>query len=214
MNNILLAEWQASPRDDTSAIVIPDGCRDLIMCHAPGEKPQWFVSSLEESTYTVPIKADVAMQGFRLLPGARIDEELLLMSVQNMPVDIDEVSCRLDSYSYVSSSVTEILTCLAVSTNSVASAAHELGVSSRSMQRLLKRETGHSPAFWLQLARVRKAARAVLETSPLAEIAAIYGYSDQAHMTREFKRWLNISPARVRFSSEIVEQLNQPGYAS
>ena len=214
MNNILLAEWQASAGDDTSAIVIPDGCRDLIVRHAPGEKSQWFVSSLEESTYRVPIEAGVAMQGFRLQPGARISEELLLKSFQNKPLEIDNVRCRLESYVHVPASVTEALACLASSTCSVAGAARELGVSTRSLQRLLKRETGHSPAFWIQLARVRKAARATFESLPLVEIAAMYGYSDQAHMTREFKRWLNVSPSKVRFENEIVEQLSQPGYAS
>jgi AraC-like DNA-binding protein len=214
MNNILLAEWQASPGDDTSAIVIPDGCRDLIVSHAPGEKPQWFVSSIEECSYTVPIEAGVAMRGFRLQPGARINEELLLKSVQHKSLEIDKVRCRLESYVHVPISISEALACLASNAGSVAGAARELGVSTRSLQRLLKRETGHSPACWIQLARVRKAARATLELLPLVEVAAMYGYSDQAHMTREFKRWLNVSPSRVRFENEIVEQLSQPGYAS
>jgi len=63
------------------------------------------------------------------------------------------------------------------------------------------------------LARVRKSARAVLGPRPLAEIAVNHRYADQAHMSREFKRWLNISPLKTKFEIEVLKQLSQPGYS-
>ena len=46
----ILDIWQSAPKTDTTAIVVPDGCRDLIVRKIPGEKPYWFLSSLEEHT--------------------------------------------------------------------------------------------------------------------------------------------------------------------
>ncbi len=42
MTSTLLDVWQSAPTTDTTAIVVPDGCRDLIVCKTPGEKPYWF----------------------------------------------------------------------------------------------------------------------------------------------------------------------------
>ncbi|MBL4707587.1 MAG: AraC family transcriptional regulator [Flavobacteriales bacterium] len=213
MNTTLLAQWQSNSETNTTAIVIPDGCRDLIMRMSPGKTPYWFVSSLGSCTYTVSIKAGVFMQGFRLKPGVRIDEERLLASIQNQNIEFEDVYCRLASSVHLSPSVSEALDCLASDVGSVARAARELGVGQRSLQRLLTRETGQPPVYWMLLARVRKSARAVLGPRPLAEIAVNHRYADQAHMSREFKRWLNISPLKTKFEIEVLKQLSQPGYS-
>ncbi len=212
----LLAQWHATPKEDTVAIVMPDGCRDLIMRTSQGEKPQWFISSLEDHTYTVSIQSGVFMKGFRLKPGARIDEQRLLASVQNQDYDDQGLCDRINSFSFLSRSVVEALDCLACDAESVACAAAELGVSQRSLQRLLFRETGRSPSYWMLLARVRQTARSMLEPflqpPTLAETALMHGYADQAHMSREFKRWLNISPSKLRRGGEPFDQLNERGY--
>jgi AraC-like DNA-binding protein len=212
MTQTLLARWHSTPDKDTTAIVIPDGCRDLIMRLSPGEKPHWFISALVGHTYTVSTPAGVVMKGFRLKPGVRIDEERLLASVQNLDYDGEDFSDQINSFSVLSPSIVEALDCLACDVGPVADVATELGVSQRSLQRLLLRETGRPPSYWLLLARVRKAARAVFEPIPLAEVALIYGYADQAHMSREFKRWLNISPSKLRRGSAQSIQLNEHGY--
>lgn len=212
MTKTLLAVWQSAPKTDTTATVIPDGCRDLIVRLSPGERPHWFVSSLEDHTYTVSIEAGVFMKGFRLQPGVRIDEARLLASVQHRQFDFEDLCCRISSFVRLSAPVVDALDCLASDVGSVARAARQLGVSQRSLQRLLARETGRSPAYWMLLARVRKSARSVREPIPLAEIAAMHGYADQAHMSREHKRWLNVSPSKLRCGFKVLDQLSEPGY--
>ena len=212
MTEIILAEWRSAPRSDTCVSVIPDGCRDLIMHVAPGAAPYWFVSSLDARTYTVSIGAGAFMKGFRLRPGARINEERLLASVQRRHCRDEEIRDRISGFTCLPPRVAGALDCLASGVGSINEAAARLGVSRRSLQRLLKRETGPPPAFWLMLARVRRAARTVSEQLPLAEIAALHGYADQAHMSRDFRRWLNVSPSELRSGSSILTQLSQPGY--
>lgn len=62
------------------------------------------------------------------------------------------------------------------------------------------------------LARARKAARALNGSLGLVEIADVYGYSDQAHMNREFKHWFNTSPAVLRKRPDLLTQLDNKGY--
>jgi len=208
----ILAEWRSTPNTGIAATIIPDGCRDLIMRLAPGEKPQWFVSSLAGGAYDVAVRAGVFMQGFRLRPGVQIDERRLLASVQNRHVEGEDIRSRINSFTHLSPRVAEALDCLASDVGSVARAARALGVSQKSLQRLLARETGRPPAYWMLLARVRQSARTAFALQPLAETAFIHGYADQAHMSREFKRWLNISPSTLRRSGDMFNQLNEAGY--
>lgn len=77
-------------------------------------------------------------------------------------------------------------------------AAGAIGLSPRDLQRRLHRQ-GASYSGILRDARVRRAARAMLDTSgSLAEIGYAAGFADQAHFTREFRRILGASPAEWR----------------
>ena len=208
----LLDVWQSAANTDTTAIVVPDGCRDLIVRKTPGEKPYWFLSSLDDHTYEVSIQAGVFMQGLRLKPGTRVDEEQLLASVQHQDLELNALYCRVDSYSHQLPTVIEALECLASDVGSVVVAAKQLGMSERTLQRLMMSETGRSPTYWVQLARIRGAAGAMRESLPLVEIAFMYGYADQAHMSREFRRWLNISPTRLRADSQRLDLFDELGF--
>ena len=161
----------------------------------------------------VPIQAGVCIHGFRLQPGVQIREEKLLASIEDWPVETGEVQNRLADFVSLSPSVSEALESLAFGFATVAHAAKGLGVSQRTLQRLLVRQTGRSPIFWLQLARVRKAARSTSQAQSLVATADLYGYADQAHMCREFKRWLGVTPAKISAELDIQKQLLQTGYA-
>jgi len=87
-----------------------------------------------------------------------------------------------------------------------------LGVSSRTLQRLICKETDRAPAYWILLARARRAAREMVEPTSLADIAETHGYADQSHMTREFKRWFDLSPSVMRNTPNILDQLFNRGY--
>ena len=70
----------------------------------------------------------------------------------------------------------------------------QLGVSERSLQRLVSAATGRPPLYWKRLARLRRAARALGSESPLTALAADHGFADQAHMNLEFQRWMGLTP--------------------
>lgn len=152
------------------------------------------------------------MMGFRLKPGVQIDEGKLLASLSENQLDVNDIVTQLQNFTQRGNSVEEALYGLALELGSTKDAAREMGIHQRTLQRLMLRETGRSPVYWMLLARMRRAARAVSEPIPLVEIADRWGYADQAHMSREFRRWLNLSPSALRRRPDIIQQLNASGY--
>lgn len=212
MNKNLLATWEFTADTDSCSIVVPDGCRDLIMESIAGDKPRWFVSSLYDQTQKVKQKKGSTMLGFRMKPGVRFKEQKLLGSLNEDHCDVDAVHNLLDDCVVLSGAVDDALTCLASDVKTVSHAAKELGVSARSLQRLLARETDRSPLYWMMLARARRAARAMSSNDSLAEVAEMHGYADQAHMSREFIRWFKLSPSVLRKTPAYFSQLTATGY--
>ncbi len=77
-------------------------------------------------------------------------------------------------------------------------AASEMGLSRRSLQRALASE-GLQYQQLLSEVRFRLAAWHLLHREmPIAEIGFVCGYSDQAHLTREFNRRVGVPPAKYR----------------
>ncbi len=89
---------------------------------------------------------------------------------------------------------------------SVDAAALEMGMARRTFQRALAAEgTGYQ--HLLSEVRFRLAGWHLLQLDmPIAEVGFVCGYSDQAHLTREFNRRVGVPPARYRslFSSTLV----------
>lgn len=86
----------------------------------------------------------------------------------------------------------------AVSTHnkSVAGAVQDLSVSYRHFSRLVKHYTGFTAKDFLRLQRLRAASRTIDDSKQsLAIIAAEHQYADHAHLTREFKSKIGISPS-------------------
>ena len=212
MNDAVLACWKFTAPRAMATPVIPDGCRDLIFFSPFREKPSWFISPLSDQTYRVAVKKGDDFIGYRLKPGTSIDEAGLLAAVGEKSLPPDEIYSLLERYTTRAERLHEALACLASDVADIASAAAQLGVTSRALQRLVLRETGRSPVYWLQLARVRRAGRAVFGTKPLAEIAFEHGYADQAHMSRAFRRWLGSSPAALQKDIQQARALLEPGY--
>ena len=208
----LLAQWQTSVTEKSNAIILPDGCRDLILKTVNNGRPQWHISPLFDQAKTVPLEAHSTFTGFRLKPGVSIAHEQLLSVLEQHEESIDDISTLLSDYTHVKSSVDEALNCLATEVDSVKQAAQELGVSPRTLQRIIVNNTSKSPTYWILLARARRAARALTTSMSFAELAEIHGYADQSHMNREIKRWFNTTPSAIRATPSIVSQLYSKGY--
>lgn len=75
-----------------------------------------------------------------------------------------------------------------------------LGVSDRTLQRLFAGHLGVTPGWVLRRGRLHKAAERLIQVASggsdaLAEIAAEFGYADQAHLTHDFRRILGLPPS-------------------
>ena len=211
----VLSEWQFQSEDSCVANVLPDGCRDLILRVVGKEKPEWFVSPLFDSLEQVAVEGGATLMGFRMRPGVEISEELLFNHLEAIDVenryiedsDIRDVSVLLDELAYIDHSVEEALSCMASNVRSVREGANRLGVSMKTLQRLILRKTHRPPSYWFQLARARKAARDMTISSSLADVAEKFGFSDQSHMHREFQRWFRSTPLEISNSPDLIEQL-------
>ena len=71
----------------------------------------------------------------------------------------------------------------------------------RSLRRTFDRQSGVAPKRWLllhRLDRVLRDARLADPEFPLAQLAVAHGFSDQAHLCREFRRFTGASPKAFR----------------
>jgi AraC-like DNA-binding protein len=212
MSTCITSIWSGKSTTASNTIILPDGCRDLIIKIKDGHAPDWYISPLFNQAKIIQIEANTSTLGFRLKPGICIAEGELIASITDNKLDIKTLENTLNEFSHLNNAVAEALECLASDVISVQQASLMLGVSTRTLQRLVLKETARSPSYWFQLARVRKAARSLSQTIPLVEVADHYGFSDQSHMCREFKRWFHTSPTEIIKNSEITTQLTATGY--
>jgi AraC family transcriptional regulator len=83
------------------------------------------------------------------------------------------------------------------------SVAAELDLHPVHVSRMFKRHLGQTVSQYLRGLRLRRLARGLLEgDGGLAELAVDHGFADQSHMTREFSRATNWSPAKLRCECE------------
>ena len=89
--------------------------------------------------------------------------------------------------------VTEIAA--SAGTIGLAGVAAATGLSLRQLERRFLTDVGLSPKAFARLVRLQAALRRVAEGQPLADVAHACGYYDQPHMTRDFGRLAETSPA-------------------
>lgn len=99
----------------------------------------------------------------------------------------------------------------------VRDATARLGISERSLQRLFGEYLGLTPGWVLRRGRLHAAAERLImlagrRSEPLAEVAAEFGYADQAHLTNDFRRFIGMPPGNwlAGLISEHVSGLTQP----
>jgi AraC-like DNA-binding protein len=210
--DIVLSHWRIDGTADGDQLVLPDGCRDLIVHVAADGRPCWFVSELAQAAAWVPSRCGERFMGWRLQPGACIDETPLLAALRARPeIDAPEVRALLHDCVKLDVRLTEMLQGLATAPG-VGAAARLLGVHERSLERWVGRGTGRPPGFWQALARARRCARALPTGVPLVELALAQGYADQAHMSCEVRRWFGLTPAALRRSPALQQLVQQAGF--
>jgi AraC-like DNA-binding protein len=82
----------------------------------------------------------------------------------------------------------------------IAELAERSALSDRQLRRRFRREVGLTPKELVRARRVRAAMIGALEETQTSwiELALEHGYSDQAHLVREFRRLVGLSPVQAR----------------
>ncbi|MGE0812167.1 MAG: helix-turn-helix domain-containing protein [Vicinamibacterales bacterium] len=213
-SGVVLDVWHHAGPDDHGTLVLPDGCRDLIVRQRPGARPAWSVSALFDTAGLVPGAPGARFSGLRFHPAAVIDVDGLLVAARALDdADVRALLPRIDDFVTLDLRLADALAGLSVAA-SVSQAARRLGVSERTLERHARAGTGRAPAYWKNLARVRRAARALVEADSIAGVAAEHGFADQAHMTRQFRTWFGLPPGRLARRPDLLGQLAAPAYDS
>lgn len=213
-HNFILQAWSFTSEESQSLTVLPDGCRDVIIKSIPERGWTCEVSELDDCAYHIQSTRGQTFTGFRLQPAACIDEQGLLKRIRAQP-ELSEQQIRqiLPDHITLNEQLHEALSILAVSEN-ITMTSRSIGVSERTLERLVQRTTARTPMFWKALARVRRCAQAMaVLDEPLAQLASDYGYADQAHMNREFKRWFGVTPSTFAKHPQLGETIKDIGYA-
>lgn len=186
--------------------IFPDGCRDLLIVSRAGKPDHIVLTDLDFRPRIVTLAAGTTITGFRLRPGVAVSQAVC----DEIAASSEQAEAILGSLFDPSNDVYDAIHALARPGATVEAVAQDLGVSVRTMQRQFLRMALPPPEFWRLLARARRAVGLLPAARPLAYIACECGYSDQAHMTREFMRWFGTTPARLRGNADILAVLRQP----
>lgn len=79
--------------------------------------------------------------------------------------------------------------------------AAELGESERTLRRRMLSEFGYGYATLVRIQRAANARRLLARGTTASDTAAAAGFADQAHMTREFRRLVGVTPAQFAGSA-------------
>jgi AraC-like DNA-binding protein len=200
MQQLILEHWNFHSPKTTHQIVVPDGCRDLIFLTDRNGQQEMKITEIDACAYGVESTAGDRYDGFRFRPDCVIDEGKLFhyLNSTRLTPDHPTLLSIIHDTVRVDTQLAESLQSLRVA-DTLTQASQELGISIRTLERLVKSKTGKSPLFWLRLLRMRRTASTLLASDhiPLTELALDNGYCDQSHMSREFQLWLGITPAAL-----------------
>lgn len=215
-HSAIITPWSAT-LGIGSLPVLPDGCRDLILRISDDAPAELFLTSLDSAPRMVNTSSTTRYVGLRFRPGTRFTWEGKKADVENdmalyeqheligkwvarvlrRPEQADEL--LLDA----AEQWTTPADCLGSEFIQALHQGHHdsssFAISERQLRRHIVAQTGRPPAFWRQLHRARLAARDIMSgASPLAVVANDSGYADQAHLSREMRRWFGVTPGQLR----------------
>lgn len=210
--NPLIERWDYDATRAEVAPVLPDGCCDVIVRRDPGCAPQLVFARPTDRVSLVHVARGTRFHGLRLLPGIRPRHRDIVEILRRHDHDVSAVQNALPALVEADSEVLDSLALLGLGTGPVSAVASELGVSERTFRRRVSAATGWPPAYWQGLARARRTARMLVAGHPLADAADAQGYADQAHMTRDMRRWFAMAPSRLRAAGAAGALRIDPGY--
>jgi len=209
-----LCHWSFTSSERCESVVYADGCQDIIVSIDSHGDANWSLSDVSLSTFSVSTPAGAHLHGIRLIPGTQIKiNQLSAWLKTRSPLELLEAD-QLDEFCTRSTELTKALDGLAALDQTVKGASALLGLSERSLQRLIKRHTNRPPGFWLSLAKARRTACHLNNATGLSDIAYQMGYADHSHMHREIKKWFGLTPGQLSHDTQARKLLAEPGYGN
>lgn len=193
---------------------VPDGCIELIRRHSGRsiwrtEQPPLFATGLALRPAMLRFSGDASFTGIRLWPWAWhalggphcsgfADGWRAIAESDPLAAPLaggDPMPRLVDAFHVLRPPPIAVIRHAA----SVDELARLTRLSTRQIQRICARETGMPPSRYLRLLRFRTAVSGIQAAGGgLADTAALSGYADQAHMTREFQSLAGLPPGRAR----------------
>ncbi|WP_312878105.1 helix-turn-helix domain-containing protein [Lentzea indica] len=186
--------WTRTVSSPTVQRVVPDGCTDLMWSPSTGAL---FVAGPDTQAQLAVVEPGT-LYGVRLPPGAFPSVfGVPAHAVRDLRVPLSELvpGVRLRSFSdMVSFCASRVVVDPALAATAsllrsadVASAAWEIGLSSRQLRRRSLDAFGYPPKVLQRVLRFDAAMRLAWDGLPFASVAAEAGYADQAHLAREVR---------------------------
>lgn len=199
-------QWSYHSVETEPVTVFPDGCRDVLIIHPPGARTFVTLTPFDFHPRPVALLRGTAITGYRLRPGSAVDQPVL----DAIAADSATAPGILSHDIGAADDVGTVIDALALPGASVGGAARSLGISVRTLQRHLAGLHLPPPDYWRLLARAHRAAAMLADHASLTDVAHSTGFTDQAHMTREFVRWFGQTPGGLQRQPKVLDMLRQP----
>lgn len=229
--------YQFHTKDDKSIPkIIPDGCVDLLFCCDPKSPKAFICGSVLKAKQEV-FQPNTTYFGVRLssklsteIPNLSfketIDTELPFQHVfpkhQDLPYKIfqqttfqNRINCfeqHCSSILYERNDSPLLNQCLyeIISSKglvSIQQLSSSTGYSTRYIRNKFDEIVGLSPKHFAQIIRFQQTLKFVLQQQPLVDITYNMGYFDQAHLSKKFKHFSNMTP------SQMMKQFQSPNHS-
>lgn len=219
--------WVSLSNDSPVYTALPDGCVDLVLEVTPNEYGAWIYGSTTRPT-DIACTSGAHYLGIRFQPGQSrhfidaaaceiTDARAELPGLMQFPAELiatritdDTLFTQLDDILAVMLSrsppavgvIDHLIQYVEAHRGTVCieELARHFGKSRRQIERTFSQTVGVPLKFFCTIARLRHAARLIARPSgrSLTAIASDAGYSDQAHMTRDFRRLAGATPGQLR----------------
>ena len=220
-----------------SLSVLPDGCHDIVLTFDGETLTGWLSPSIRETfTFQFPACRWVFGVRFlpgatyALFPRTPAPGEPLAISLRDLLPDFGPVADRLphtrtfaqrqglltaylplaspDDADRVAAYCVERLLSSEIPP-AVEELAEESGYSSRYIRALFADRIGHSPKELSSILRMQRALGYLWDNAvaDLSDTAQRFGFSDQSHMNREFRKWFGLTSGMVKDAESWVYQI-------
>jgi len=216
-DDILAGYWLTVGDDRQPYWVIPDGCVDWV-CELSASGARWFVFGTATAATLQPLQTGARYFGIRFKPGQAglaISLPVAALTDASQTVELPLTFSSRDTWLKMVDKANRFVETLPTqhpaATETVDSAiqllqqhqgqltipslAQQLAISDRQLNRLFRRAVGLSPKHYGRIVRFQSVCQQLqrAETS-IAEVAITAGYTDQAHLCKEFKQLMGITP--------------------